>query len=129
MKEKKFKLKDILEKHDITAFHDFCLENTDLDMARWPKEKLSRFMHSLKARQMHYGDLAQQSRNFLREESLNSKPTLWSGDLRDFMYVYDYIPLCNDCKWFREGPNGEHACMLIGASPLDVACAGWTKQV
>ena len=124
----KHKLRIILEEHDITAFHDFCLEHTTADVARWPKDKLSKFMHILKARQVHFGDLSQQSRNFLREESLNSKGDLWSGDLRDFAYIHDYIPLCNDCKWFRKGPDDEHPCMHLGGAPLDVACAGWAKN-
>jgi hypothetical protein len=123
-KEKKLKLKDILEQHDIALFREFCIDEADLDVSRWAKDKLSRFMHVLKARQVHFGGIGQMSRNFLRQEALDRVPEKWSKDLLSL----DYIPLCNECKWFREGPDGEMPCMHLGGTPLDSACAGWTKN-
>lgn len=128
-KASKLKLKDILEKHDINAFRDFCMDEAELDVARWPREKLSALMHTLKSKQIHFGDLAQESRNFLREEAVTAKPGLWTQDLKDYYSDNAHYPLCNSCKWFREAPEGESSCTAMGAMPLDVACPGWSKPV
>lgn len=128
--EKKHQLKEILEKHDLAAFRAFCIEDAKLEqVARYPEEKLSRLMYTLKARQLHFGALSQEARNHLRLEKLKSFPERWSQDLKDHAYCHDEYPLCHGCEWFRKAPQLDtHACMHLGATPLDVACPGWTKD-
>ncbi len=124
------KLKEILEKHDIREFREFCMEHPALEVvARYPEEKMSRLMYTLKARQLHFGDLAQDARNHLRTEKLKEYPERWTQDLKDYIYCHDSYPICNGCKWFRQTPQLDtHACMHLGAAPLDVACPGWTQD-
>lgn len=126
----KLKLKEILEKHDVAAFREFCMDVAKLEqVSRYTEEKLSRLMYTLKARQLHFGDLSQDARNHLRTEKLEAFVNRWTKDLQEMVYATDEYPLCNDCKWFRNPPQLDtHACMHIGATPLDVACPGWTQD-
>lgn len=128
----KMKLKEILEKHDVKEFRDFCMDMPELadKVSRFTEEKISRLMYTMKARQLHFGDLAQEARNFLRKEKLEAYTDKWGKDLQEHVYAMDSYPLCNDCKWFRQTPQLDtHPCMHMGAAPLDVACPGWTPNV
>lgn len=126
-KEKKLELKSILEKHDVSAFHGFCLDNGLEFVSRYTKEGLSRLMHVFKSRRMYLGDAWQQSRNFLRLERLKETESEWSSDLKNYYEEEKSFPCCMTCKYFRTGPDSEPPCMHIGATPFDICCKAYTK--
>lgn len=101
--------------HDVAAFREFLRETGVTFDPSAPDEELSDLMHNMKSQLIYLGDVWQESRNHMRYQ------TMWQKAGRP----RDQIPLCVTCKYFRDAPavSGEESpCMLLGATPADLAC-------
>ena len=133
LREVRLQTRDLLLAHDIPGFRALLDAERDLlegepgmreRVLGFEDRELGEFIHALKAQWMHLGEAWQRSRNHLRGKALNQ--LAWTPELSAHMLHNRELPPCARCRWFRTQPPGEHApCMHLGATPADVACAGW----
>lgn len=142
IKDLRFRMRDVLLAHDVRGFRAllegdgrYLVEADGITRERlvaMDDDRISLLMHEMKARQMYLGEAWQASRNHLRRlallDALKLDDTPGNPALSAHLSANaGRLPPCARCQYFRTPPaDGEQPCMLLGATPADVACAGWT---
>lgn len=139
----RLEFRDILVAHDIVKFRSFMRAHKELagdDAATacsYGDDKLSEYMHALKCTMPLLGEDFAKSRNYFREKQLVATlPGCDNTVLRAYVELKKAYPVCNNCKYFRQPPQGESlACMHLVATPekpdqrpaipTDIACGAW----
>ena len=118
MKAARRKLHKIYLDRDLPGFREFIKERSNLKPELVPyisasDDVLEELMINMKSQLIYLGPDWQEARNHLRYKQF------WEGESRPI----EEIPLCANCKYFREGPTDkEDPCMHLGATPSDISC-------
>lgn len=115
------RLHDIYVRHDVAGFRAFIKDHANekkklQHFIDKPDEVLSDLMYEEKSKLMYLGDLWQEARNHKRMKAI------WPGQDNQ-----EILPLCANCKWFRDKPSEkEEPCMHLGSVPTDICCRAFT---